>query len=160
MFWWFCSQCIKTSEVRVYGVSKAFREHKDTREASKYARTNRKYFINKHHKACLKWLMNSNIKWLTSTWHVLPTACPSLDLSTLPYNREGHKSVLLVVYNNHNTASLHENLLIIVHPVHSMYSARRSPENTHKLMWFYMEDLILGIILQYTLSAFLTLYRP
>ncbi len=27
------------------------------------------------------------------------------------------------------------------------YSARMSPENTHKLMGFYMEVLILGVIL-------------
>ncbi len=28
-----------------------------------------------------------------------------------------------------------------------------SPENTHKLMGFYMEVLILGVILQYMVSA-------
>ncbi len=33
------------------------------------------------------------------------------------------------------------------------YSARMSPETTHKLMGFYMEVLILGAILQYMVSA-------
>ncbi len=28
-----------------------------------------------------------------------------------------------------------------------------SPESTHKLMGFYMEGLILGVILEYTVSA-------
>ncbi len=40
----------------------------------------------------------------------------------------------------------------------TLYSARVSPENTHKLMGFYMEVLILGVILQYMVSASLTLY--
>ncbi len=35
-----------------------------------------------------------------------------------------------------------------------------SPENSHKLMEFYMEVLILGVILQYMVSAYLTLYQP
>ncbi len=36
-----------------------------------------------------------------------------------------------------------------------------SPENIHKLMGFYMEGLILGVILQYMVSASLScfLYR-
>ncbi len=38
------------------------------------------------------------------------------------------------------------------------YSARMSPENTHKLMGFYMEVLILGIILQYMVSASLSCF--
>ncbi len=40
------------------------------------------------------------------------------------------------------------------------YSAHMSPENTHKLMGLYMEVVILhvGVILQYMVSAFLTLY--
>ncbi len=33
-----------------------------------------------------------------------------------------------------------------------------SPENSHKLMGFYMEVLILGVILQYMVSASLTLW--
>ncbi len=40
------------------------------------------------------------------------------------------------------------------------YSPHRSPENTHKLMGFYMEVLILGVIFQYMISASLTLYQP
>ncbi len=35
-----------------------------------------------------------------------------------------------------------------------------SPDNTYKLMRFYMEVLILGITLQYMFSASLTLYQP
>ncbi len=35
-----------------------------------------------------------------------------------------------------------------------------SPQNTHKLMGFYMEVLILGVTLQYMVSASLTLYQP
>ncbi len=34
-----------------------------------------------------------------------------------------------------------------------VYSARMSPENTHKLMGGYMEVLILGVILQYIISV-------
>ncbi len=33
-----------------------------------------------------------------------------------------------------------------------------SPENTHKLMGFYMEVLILGVILQYMVSASLSCF--
>ncbi len=35
-----------------------------------------------------------------------------------------------------------------------------SPENTHKLMAFYMEVLIVGAIIKYMVSASLTLYQP
>ncbi len=34
------------------------------------------------------------------------------------------------------------------------HSAHMSPENTHKLMASYMEVFILGVILQYMVSAF------
>ncbi len=34
------------------------------------------------------------------------------------------------------------------------YSARMSPENTHKLMGFYMEGLILGVNTLYMLFCF------
>ncbi len=33
--------------------------------------------------------------------------------------------------------------------LYTLYSARMSPENTHKLMGFYMEVLILGVMLYY-----------
>ncbi len=33
-----------------------------------------------------------------------------------------------------------------------------SPENTHKLMGFYMEGLILGVILQYMVSVSLSCF--
>ncbi len=33
-----------------------------------------------------------------------------------------------------------------------------SPENTHKLMGFYMEDLILGVITMYMLFCFFKLF--
>ncbi len=36
--------------------------------------------------------------------------------------------------------------------LYTPYSARMSPENTHKVMGFYMEISILGFILQYMVS--------
>ncbi len=37
--------------------------------------------------------------------------------------------------------------------LYTPYSARMSPEDTHKLMGLYMEVLILGVILQYMVSS-------
>ncbi len=41
---------------------------------------------------------------------------------------------------------------------YTLYSARMSPENTHKLMGFYMESLIPGINTMYMLFCFFKLF--
>ncbi len=43
--------------------------------------------------------------------------------------------------------------MMSIHYMYTPYSARMSPENAHKLMEFYMEVLILDVILQYMVSA-------
>ncbi len=42
--------------------------------------------------------------------------------------------------------------------LYTLYSARMSPENTHKLMGFYMEGLILGVNTMYMLFWFFKLF--
>ncbi len=67
------------------------------------------------------------------------------------------QNIIALLKRSQSTNTLHEISLVIIMCIlasmtncyypYAPYSARMSPENTHKIMAFYMEVLILGVIL-------------